>query len=108
MIAAAFLVLAGFALWMLFFIIQFAALLSLLALALGLVMTAAVYGFSFQGFYYLFGEPNTGLAIFAAMFLETVILNTLMKLAKCLLMQNQRVPANAAKSFKNNDLAEKL
>lgn len=85
MIAAAFLVLAGFALWMLFFSIQFVALLSLLALAFGLLMTAAVYGVSFLGFYYFFGKANTGWAIFAAMFLGTVILSAAVKLTKRLL-----------------------
>lgn len=107
MIAAAFLVLAGFALWVLFFLIQFVALLSLLALALGLVMTAAVYGFSFLGFYYLFGESNTGWAIFAAMFLGTIILSVIAKLVNQLLNQDKAAPRNFTSHPKNNGRSQK-
>lgn len=106
MIAAVFLVLAGFALWMLFFIIQFAALLSLLALALGLVMTAAVYGFSFLGFYYLFGEPNTGWAIFAAIFLGSVILSVIAKSIKQWLNRNEAAPRNLVDYHNSNARSE--
>ena len=107
MITAVFLVLAGFALWMLFFIIQFVALLSLLALALGLVMTAAVYGASFLGFYYLFGEANTGWAIFAAMFLGSVILSAIVKSVKQLMNQDKATQRNFTSYPKNNGRSEK-
>lgn len=108
MMAAVFLILAGCALWMLFFIIQFAALLSLLALALGLVMTAAVYGASFLGFYYVFGEANTGWAIFAAMFLGTVILSVIAKLLKQLLNQDKTAPREFTNQPKNNNRSERI
>ena len=108
MIAAVFLVLTGFMLWMLFFIIQFTALLSLLALVLGLVVMAAVYGFSFLGFYYLFGEANTGWAIFAAMLLGSVILSIIAKSVKQLLSQDQAVPRDFASHSKNNGRIEKI
>lgn len=107
MIAAVFLVLAGFALWMLFFIIQFAALLSLLALALGVVMTAAVYGASFLGFYYLFGEANTGWAIFAAMFFGTIFLSGIAKLVKQLLNHEKAEPRDFMSYPKNSGQNEK-
>ena len=108
MIAAVFLVLAGFALWMLFFIIQFAALLSLLALALGLVITAAVYGASFLGFYYVFGEANTGWAIFAAMLLGSVILSIIAKSVKQLLNQDKTVQRDFPSHSKNNGRIKKI
>ena len=69
MIAAAFLVLTGFALWVLFLIIQYAALLSLVALALGQMMAAAVYGASFIGFGYLNSKKYTDWTIFAPILL---------------------------------------
>lgn len=78
MIAAVFLAITLAVLWMMFFVIQFIAALSLIALVVGLVVTAAAYGFSFLGFYYIFGPHNTGWAIFAAMLLGTVIVRLLL------------------------------
>ena len=82
MIAAVFLVLAMFVMWVLFFIVQFAAALSLVAVVIALVVTAGAYGFSFLGFYYLFGQSNIGWAIFAAMFLGTVLVGEIWKSVK--------------------------
>lgn len=77
MIAAVFLVITLAVLWMVFLVIQFIAALSLIALVVGLVVTASAYGFCFLGFYYIFGPPNIGWAIFAAMLLGTVIVRSL-------------------------------
>lgn len=82
MIAAVFLVITLAVLWMAFFVIQFIAALSLIALVVGLVVTAAAYGFSFLGFYYIFGSANIGWAIFAAMLLGTVIVRALLDWVK--------------------------
>ena len=82
MIAAVFLAIALAVLWMVFLVIQFIAALSLIALVVGLVVTASAYGFSFLGFYYIFGPPNIGWAIFAAMFLGTVIVRALLAWVK--------------------------
>lgn len=77
MIAVVFLVIALFALWIVYFIIQFTAMVSLLALSLGLLVTAAVYGFTFLSLYFIFGEADIGWAIFGAMFLGTVMVKKL-------------------------------
>lgn len=82
MIAAVFLAITLAVLWMLFFVIQFFAALSLIALVVGLVVTAAAYGFSFLGFYYIFGPANIGWAIFAAMLLGTVLVRALLNWVK--------------------------
>lgn len=82
MIAAVFLAITLAVLWMAFFVIQFIAALSLIALVVGLVVTASVYGFSFLGFYYILGPVNTGWAIFAAMLLGTVIVRALLDWVK--------------------------
>ena len=82
MIAAAFLVIAIFVMWLLFFIVQFAAALSLVAIVIAVGVTVGAYGFSFLGFYYLFGQANIGWAIFAAMFLGTVLVGEIWKSMK--------------------------
>lgn len=46
MIVTIFLAVALFAMWVLFFIVQFAAALSLVAVVIALVVTAGAYGFS--------------------------------------------------------------
>ena len=91
MIAAVLLVPLLFVLWMLFFVIQFAAVLTLLALVTGLVLAAAVYGFTFFAFLHIFGELNIGWAVFAAMFVGSVILSAILKSAKRLLSQQKAV-----------------
>lgn len=82
MIAAVFLVIAMFVMWVLFFIVQFAAALSLVAIVIAVVVTLGAYGFSFLGFYYLFGQSYIGWAIFAAMFLGTVLVREIWKSVK--------------------------
>lgn len=73
MIAVVFLVIALFVLWIVYFIIQFTAMVSLLAFSIGLFVTAAVYGSTFLGLFFIFGEANIGWAILGAMFLGTVM-----------------------------------
>jgi len=92
MIAAVFLVITLAVLWMAFFVIQFIAALSLIALVVGLVVTAAAYGFSFLGFYYIFGPANIGWAIFAAMFSGTVIVRALLYWVKQEFGSGKKVP----------------
>lgn len=66
MIAVVFLIIALFVLWIVYLFIQFTAMVSLLALSLGLLLTAAVYGFIFLGRYFIFGEANIDWTIFGA------------------------------------------
>lgn len=91
MIAAVLVIPLLFVLWMLFFVIQFAAVLTLLALVTGLAVAVAVYGFSFFAFLHIFGESNIGWAVFAAMFVGSVILGAIVKSAKRLLNQQKAV-----------------
>lgn len=92
MIAAAFLAIALFVLWILFFMVQFAAALSLFTVVIALVAAAGAYGFSFLGFYFIFGELNIGWAIFAAMFLGTVLVSEMAKSARRILHREKVVP----------------
>jgi hypothetical protein len=94
MIAAIFLAVALFVMWVLFFIVQFAAALSLVAVVIAMMVTAGAYGFSFLGFYYLFGPSNIGWAIFAAMFLGTVLVREIWKSAKRGLSRNAETSPN--------------
>lgn len=62
--------------WIVFLILQFFALLTLVAIGLAIWAVIAMYGLSFLGLYFILGPEQIGWAIFGAMGLGTVLLKT--------------------------------
>lgn len=62
--------------WIVFMILQFFALLSLVAIGLAIWAVIAMYGLSFLGLYFILGPEQIGWGIFGAMGLGTVLLKT--------------------------------
>jgi len=62
--------------WIVFMILQFFALLSLVAIGLAIWAVIAMYGLSFLGLYFILGPEQIGWAIFGAMLIGTVLLKT--------------------------------
>lgn len=69
-------------LWIVFLVLQFVALLSLIALGLAIWAVIAMYGLSFLGLYFILGEANIGWAIFGAMGLGTLMLSAMVRRVK--------------------------
>lgn len=62
--------------WIAVLLIQFIALMSLIAIGLAIWAVIAMYGLSFLGLYFILGPEQIGWAIFGAMGLGTVLLKT--------------------------------
>lgn len=62
--------------WIVFMILQFFALLSLVAIGLAIWAVIAMYGLSFLGLYFILGPEQIGGAIFGAFLLGTMLLKT--------------------------------
>lgn len=62
--------------WIAVLIVQFIALLSLIALGLAVWAVIAMYGLSFLSLYFILGEQQIGWATFGAMLLGIVLLKT--------------------------------
>ena len=56
-----------------------------ITLSLAVLFAVAVYGLCFLGFYFIFGIENVGWAIFAAMFLGSLLMSQVVRKSKLIL-----------------------
>ena len=82
MSAAIVLVLGIAIFWLLHFIVQFCAALTLIALISCLFFLIATYGLIFLGFYFIFGQAYIGWSIFGAMFAGSLIVSRVLRKAR--------------------------
>lgn len=82
MIAAIFLVFSASLLWIVFFVVEFTAILSARVLLLALALLLAVHALSFVPFWLLLSEADMAWAIVAALGLGGMVLGRLAKSAK--------------------------
>ena len=82
LIAAVFLVFSACMLWIVFFVVEFTAILSARVLLLALALLLVVHALSFVPFWLLLSESDMAWALLAALGLGGMVLGRLVKSAK--------------------------